>query len=335
MLNDTHFKYELIRKYGLIFSNMFNNITMLRTDPDNNEILRTKVPIVFGPKEHWVTRLKSDPDLLRELQTVLPRMSYEVTGYAYDASRKQNTMLRTAKGDDASRVTSLYMAVPYDINFSLSIYARNVADGQEIVEQILPYFTPDFTVTVNVIPELGFLKDIPIILNEIQENINYEGNYETERFVNWTLNFTVKGYFFGPSRTPKIIRKVIANIFNDPSLVIGNVIRINTDRGNNGNFQLMDVVYQGTSEELATAYGYVTDWNFANKKLTIGGAHGNFSDNATIRAISTNATYNIASFDETPLKLTKIVVEPEPNTAMPGDNFGYNTTIQEYPDIQE
>jgi hypothetical protein len=301
----------------------------------DNEVRRFKVPLVYAPKDKFVTRLNSDPDLFRQVQAILPRMSFEITNISYDPSRKQNSLLRVASAESSARVNSQYMGVPYDINFELNVYAKTIDDGTHIVEQILPYFNPDYTVTINPVAEVGFLKDIPIILNDVRQNVQYEGGQDSVRYVYWTLSYTVKGYFFGPVTTPKIIRKAIANIFNDPSLVTGNVIRINTDRGNNGTFQISDIVYQGSSYQTATAYAFVNDWNWENKRLVLGGAQGQFRVNNTIKAASTNASYNIASFDASPLKIVKITVEPDPLNAEPEDDFGYTTTIQEYPNIVE
>jgi hypothetical protein len=313
--------------------NMFDNITLVRYDASDVETKRIKVPLIYGPKDKFVTRIETDPDLLKDVGLILPRMSFELTNFSYDASRKQNSLLRVAKGDNASRVSSGYMGVPYDFNFELNIYAKTIDDGNHIMEQILPYFNPDYTVTITPVAELGFLKDIPIILNNVTQNIQYEGNYDSVRYVYFTLTFTLKGYFFGPISTPKIIRKAIANIFNDPSLVRGNVIRMNLANTGNGMFKTGDIIYQGNTYETATAYGFVNEWSNTNYRLVVGGAQGNFNVNNTIRAVTTNANYVIASFDATPLKLVKITVEPDPIDAEPEDDYGYSTTIEEYPNI--
>lgn len=313
--------------------NMFDNITLVRYDASDVETKRIKVPLIYGPKDKFVTRIETDPDLLKDVGLILPRMSFELTNFSYDASRKQNSLLRIAKGDNASRVSSGYMGVPYDFNFELNIYAKTIDDGNHIMEQILPYFNPDYTVTITPVAELGFLKDIPIILNNVTQNIQYEGNYDSVRYVYFTLTFTLKGYFFGPISTPKIIRKAIANIFNDPSLVRGNVIRMNLANTGNGMFKTGDIIYQGNTYETATAYGFVNEWSNTNYRLVVGGAQGNFNVNNTIRAVTTNANYVIASFDATPLKLVKITVEPDPIDAEPEDDYGYSTTIEEYPNI--
>ena len=332
MLSNSHFYYKLLRKYVIIFGNMFNNINIVRMSKDEStEINRFKVPIVYAPKDKFVTRLESDPDLYRNIQSVLPRMSFELIRLAYDSGRKQNSLLRVAKGDSASRVNSAYMGVPYDFTFELNVYAKTIDDGNHIIEQIGPYFNPDYTITITPVPELAFLKDIPIILDDISQNVQYEGDKDTVRYVYWTLTFTVKGYLFGPVSKPKIIRKAIANIFNDPSLVTGYTVKINTGTGN-GNFKISDTIYQGSNYQTATAFGTVIEWNANVGKLIISGTQGNFRVNNTIHAVSTNATYTIDSFDASPIKLAQVVVEPNPIDAEPTDDFGYTTTITEWPD---
>lgn len=312
--------------------NMFNNINIIRYGSNDVEIQRFKVPISYGPKDKYVTRFASDPDLSKPDQITLPRLSFELMSMNYDTNRQQNSLLRAAKGDTASRVSSSYMGVPYEFKFELNVYAKTIDDGNHIIEQILPYFNPDYTILINPIAELGFTKDIPLILDKVTQNIQYEGNADVVRYVYWTLDFTMKGYFWGPITTPKIIRKSIANIFNDPSLVAGYVIRMNLGATGNGNFKTSDTVYQGDSYQTATAYGTVLSWDTGQDKLMIGGAQGQFTVNSTIRAVSTNAVYSIESFDATPLKLATITIEPDPITAQPGEDFGYTETIVEFPE---
>lgn len=332
MLSNAHFYHKLTRKYVVIFGNMFNNITLVRTNKDTNaEIERFKIPILYAPKEKYYARLQSDPDLQRELQVSLPRLSFELTGFSYDPTRKQNSLLKAATANTSTRAAMQYMGVPYDLTFELNLYTRNIDDGTHVIEQILPYFNPDYTVTTNLIPELGFERDIPIILKSVRNNIEHEGNFDAIRFVTWTLEFTMKVHYFGPVSTPKIIRKIDANIYNDPSLVTGNIIRINTNQGNSGTFKIDDVVYQGNNYQTATAYARVVSWAPTTGKLTIGGAQGQFFANSTIKAVSTNASYNISSFDTSALKLANIHIEPKPNTAEPGDDYGYTTIITEWP----
>lgn len=331
MLSNQYFYYQLTRKYVILFGNMFNNILIKRINRDTNvELERLKVPIIYAPKEKYIARLSSDPDLQREIQIALPRMSFEMTNISYDATRKQNSLLKTPKTFSNTQASSQFMGVPYDINFELNIYARNIDDGTHIIEQILPYFNPDYTVTVTPISEMEFTKDIPIILNSISNSIEHEGNFDAVRFITWRLEFTMKVHYYGPISKTNIIRKIDVNIYNDPALKAGNIVRVNVASGN-GTFKLSDIVYQGNNYQTATAYGTILEWSDFTNKLVIGGAQGQFAVNNTIRAVSTNAVYNISSFEATPLKLVNIHIEPDPVTAQPGDDYGYDTTITEWP----
>lgn len=332
MLNTNPFYFRILRKYVVLFGTLFNNITFVRYEKNGvSEIQRLKVPLNYAPKDKMVTRYLSDPDLLKSTQVTLPRMSFEITNIAYDATRKQNSLLKIAAANSGTSAKSQFMGVPYNIDFELTVYAKNVDDGNQIIEQILPYFNPDFTLTINPVAEVGFLKDIPIILDNVAQNVQYEGNFDSVRYVFWTLNFTLKGYFFGPVSTPKIIRKAITSIFNDASLVTGYITRINVGSGN-GTFKIGDTVYQGDRFETATAFGIVNDWAEDNDKLSLGGVQGQFTVNNTIRAVSSNASYSIASFDATPLLLYRSIIEPSPLDAEPGDDYGYTITEFEFPD---
>ena len=331
MLGNKPFYHQLTRKAVVLFGRLFDDITLVRkNDQTGEETNRFLVPINYSPKEKMVTRIFSDPDLLRQVQVILPRMGFEITGITYDATRKQNSLLRGAKSNTSTHVTSMYMGVPYDINFQLNIYARNIDDGTQIVEQILPFFNPDFTVTTNMIPDLGFLKDVPIILNNISNDIQYEGDFDTVRYVNWTLNFTMKMNYYGPISYPKIIRTVYANIYNDPSLQSGYITRINT-ANTHGHFKASDMVYQGDSYKTATAYGVVINYSSNTHVLMLGAVQGSFKVNNTIHAVSTNGVCQIASFVANPEKLAEIVITPDPITAQPGDDYGYDINITEWP----
>jgi hypothetical protein len=330
MLGNSHFYHQLTRKAVVLFGRLFDDIYLIRKNTQTGkETSRFLVPIIYAPKEKMVTRILSDPDLLKSVGTILPRMSFEITGISYDSSRKQNSLLKAAKANTATKASSMYMGVPYDITFSLNVYARNIDDGTQIVEQILPFFNPDFTVTTNMIPELGFLKDVPVILNSVANDIEYEGNFDSVRYVNWTLNFTMKIHYYGPISYPKIIRTVYANIFNDPSLRSGYITRLNVANAN-GIFKADDFVYQGNSFKTANAYGIVVNYVANTGKLVLGATQGQFYVNNTIRAVSTNGVCQIDSFEAEPYKLVEIKITPDPIDADPGDDYGYDIQITEY-----
>lgn len=334
MLHNPHFYHQLTRKAVVLFGRLFDDISIIRkNDQTGAEVSRFRVPIIYAPKEKMVTRILSDPDLLRQLGTILPRMSFEITGISYDAQRKQNSLLKAAKSNTTTHVTSSYMGVPYDITFSLNVYARNIDDGTHIVEQILPFFNPDFTVTTNMIPDLGMLKDVPIILNNVTNQIEYEGDYDSVRYVYWTLNFTMKTYYYGPISYPKIIRTVYANIYNDPTLKAGYITRLNLSNAH-GTFKADDLVYQGSSYNTATAYGVVINYNADLDKLVLGATQGQFSLSSNVHAVSTNAVATIESFDVNPIKLAEIKITPDPVTAQPDDDYGYTVDVTEWPETE-
>ena len=333
MLGNAHYYHQLTRKAVVLFGRLFDDISIIRkNDQTSKEVSRFLVPIIYSPKEKMVTRIFSDPDLTRQLQAILPRMSFEITGITYDASRKQNSLLKSSKPiTGGSTASSAYMGAPYDLNFQLNVYARNIDDGTHIIEQILPFFNPDFTVSASMVPDLGFIKDIPVILNNVTNNIEYEGNYDSVRYVYWTLNFTMKLHYYGPITTPKIIRTVYANILNNENLnpsYITQMILANA----NGTFKVEDTVYQGNNYHTANAQGIVLSFREDTGLLTIGATQGSFLVNNTIHAASTNATGQIESFYTPPKKMVEIRIEPNPIDAQIGDDYGYTTTITEWRD---
>ena len=333
MLGNAHYYHQLTRKAVVLFGRLFDDISIIRkNDQTGKEVSRFLVPIIYSPKEKMVTRIFSDPDLTRQLQAILPRMSFEISGITYDASRKQNSLLKASKPvTGGSTASSAYMGAPYDLNFQLNVYARNIDDGTHIIEQILPFFNPDFTVSAAMVPDLGFVKDIPVILNNITNSIEYEGNYDSVRYVYWTLNFTMKLHYYGPITTPKIIRTVYANIHNDENLnprFITNMIIGNA----NGTFKIEDTVFQGDSYRTATAQGIVLSFREDSGLLTIGATQGTFLVNNNIHAVSTNANGQLVSFYNPPSKMVEIKIEPDPIDAQIGDDYGYTTTITEWPD---
>lgn len=188
---------RIIRKLIVAFGNLFNNITLVRYNQDGTEQERFLVPITYAPKELYVQRLEADPDLDKKTQVTLPRISYEMLGMSYDSSRKQITNVKNYTSA-SSAINAFYNPVPYDFKFTLSIYTRNHEDVHSIVECLLPFFTPDFTLSVNLLPELGVTKEIPIILDSIDREVHYDGNRDSDtRMIIWTLDFTLKGFIYG------------------------------------------------------------------------------------------------------------------------------------------
>ena len=202
--------HDSLRKYIIVFGTVFNDIYINRLS-NTGEVLQTlKVPLTYGPKDKILSRLEQSPRLDNQVGIILPRISFEMTTLEYDPTRKLNTLNKltkqstTAGTDD--EVKYQYQPVPYDMQFEMNILVKNAEDGTRIVEQIVPYFTPAFTVSVNVVPEVDGPRDIPIVLNSISSQDQYEGNFEQRRALIWTLNFTLKGWLYGPSKKSKLIK---------------------------------------------------------------------------------------------------------------------------------
>jgi hypothetical protein len=218
------FGHGTLRKYIIYFGTLFNNIWVKRYDSGGTLIQNMKVPLNYGPREKFLARLDGNSDLNRPIAIQLPRMTFEVTGITYDASRKlpMTNKITAPDPNDSSGVLYQYMPVPYNIDMTLSIMVKNAEDGTYIIEQILPYFNPMWSATLNLIPELGVKHDIPITLDNILCDDTYEGDFLSRRAIIWTLNFTLKGYFFGPtiSANTGIIKEINTNISIPPGNIL-------------------------------------------------------------------------------------------------------------------
>jgi len=214
-----YFYNEGMRKMTIAFGQIFNNIQIKRTNASGNVIQSIPVPLAYGPKEKFLVRLDQQADLEnREFAIVLPRMSFEISEIKYDGSRKLTRVqkYKTVKTDVDGKILNYnYTPVPYDISYNLNIFTATAESGLQIVEQILPFFQPDYTVTINQVPELNIKRDVPIILNTIQYEDSYNGAFTTRRAVIYTLNFTAKTYLYGPASTQKVIKEVQSDIYTD------------------------------------------------------------------------------------------------------------------------
>jgi hypothetical protein len=194
----------------MLFGTLFNDIVIIRPDADGKDQI-IKVPIEYAPKEKMLARLESDPELDRPYSLLLPKMAFEIKGFSYDGTRKLNTINKVVKKivGDKNKLNYQYGPVPWNINFSLYVYVKNAEDGLKIVEQILPWFTPAWITTMDVIPEMDETKDIPVTITGCNQDDRYTGDFKTRRMLIWTLDFQLKGYLYGPIKKTAIIK--IAN----------------------------------------------------------------------------------------------------------------------------
>lgn len=209
------FYHGTIRRYVTLFGTLFNDIYINRPDDVHNEKHTIKVPVTYGPKEKMLARLTSDPELNRKTAVQLPIISFEMTDIQYDGSRKLNTIGKRYKKDstDPNKLYYQYNPVPYNISFSMAILVKNTDDGTRIIEQILPFFTPEWTATVSLIPDMDINMDIPVILNDVTLSDSYEGNFEERRALEWNLSFTLKGYLFGPLHRAGVVKFANSSIY--------------------------------------------------------------------------------------------------------------------------
>jgi hypothetical protein len=209
-----YFYNEILRRTIISFGTLFNDLEIKHTDSSDNTTSIIKVPLAYGPIQKFLARLEQSPDLNKSTAMSLPRMSFEFTGLTYDQTRKVTTTQQfTVKDpDNDTGVKKAYMPVPYNMQFELSIMTKLNDDALQIVEQILPYFQPAYNLTVNLVGSITEKRDIPVVLENITMQDDYEGDYKTRRVLLYTLRFTAKTYLFGPvsSATSDIIKSASA-----------------------------------------------------------------------------------------------------------------------------
>lgn len=225
MLGHRPFYHGHFKRYVTIFGTVFNDISIVRASKGGQE-KTIKVPLSFVQKDKVLERFRQNPNLRESWNSAFPRMSFEMGIPTYAGYRKENSMNYTAKRLGNGKASSQFTPAPYDINFTLTVFANYFEDGLQVVEQILPFFQPEYTVAAKELPDLGIERDIHIVLNSVTLNDNVEGDFAEGRIIEWSLDFTLKGFFYGPVSDNEIITRVDANVlFNmdlnsDPSLTV-------------------------------------------------------------------------------------------------------------------
>ena len=227
MLNNNVCFHGTIRKCIVAFGTLFSDIYIDRREGNSvtgTVAQRLQIPLAYAPKEKYLVRIEQDPNLENNTYISLPRMSFEILGYSYDSSRKLNRMQQIKCGDGTNTMDAIYTPVPYNIDVSLYILTKTQEDALQILEQILPTFTPEYTLTINAVPDMNVKLDIPIVLNSVTSSDEYDGDFQTRRNVTHTLTFTIKTNLFGPLANKKVIDEVFANIgqnedFSNPNRI--------------------------------------------------------------------------------------------------------------------
>ena len=219
MFNDK-FYWSTIRKSVVAFGNMFNNIHIDRKDSTGAVVQTIKVPLAYAPRQKFLARIAAQPESFEQsFESYLPRMSFELLGIQYDPSRRVGLLQQNrAVNGTTNTLNAQYAPTPYNLSMTLYLFAKDSDDALQVVEQILPYFNPDYNLTLNAIPELGIKNDLPIILDSVTYDDEYEGDFSSRRAIYWTLNFTMKLNFYGPINKQSLIKTTNTTTFTDPAL---------------------------------------------------------------------------------------------------------------------
>ena len=207
-----YFYHEIIRKTVIAFGTLFNDIHVRHDDQAGNALSEIKVPVAYGPRQKFLARITQQAELNKATQITLPRMSFEITSIQYDSTRKAGITqtFKAVDKEDGDKIKKVFMPVPYNLGFELNILVKLQDDGLQILEQILPFFQPGFNLSIDLVKSIGEKRDIPMILNNISQQDDYEGDFSTRRALIYTLSFTAKTFMFGHiAKTPEgLIRKV-------------------------------------------------------------------------------------------------------------------------------
>jgi hypothetical protein len=209
-----YFYHEIIRKTVIGFGSLFNEITIRHKNDSDAVVSTIKVPLAYGPTQKFLARLEQVPNLNKPIQITLPRMSFELVGITYDPSRKSTSTQTFLSGleSNGSEIRKTYLPVPYNLEFELSIFTKLNDDMLQIIEQILPYFQPAYTLTIDLVDTIGEKRDIPVVLNSVSMSDDYEGNFQTRRSLIYTLRFTAKTYLFGPVSSSDVSKDIIKKV---------------------------------------------------------------------------------------------------------------------------
>ena len=211
------FYHETIRKIIVSFGTIFNNVQIVRKNSSGNITQSMKVPLAYGPKQKFLTRIREDASISKTTAITLPRIAFEIQTLSYDTTRKLNrvTKIRKTSAKGSSKLETQYMPVPYNVDLQLFVMAKSGDDALQIIEQILPFFQPEYTITVNDNLDMKQKRDIPIVLTGIDYEDNYEGDFTTRRAIIYTLSFTAKFYLYGPVTSQSVIKSVQVDQFTD------------------------------------------------------------------------------------------------------------------------
>ena len=299
MLGQTYY-HETIRKYVAVFGTLFNDINIQRKNSSGVVLQQIKVPIAYEAKDKMLLRVRRGSKADQSIGISLPRMGFGLNAIIYDPLRKLRTLGQTYAANNATSSTTLlkqYNPVPYNFEFELSAMVDNSEDGAQIFEQIVPFFTPEFTVSVSLIPSMNIKPDITIILNDVSIDDSYEGDLTVRREILWSLNFTLKGFIYPDVKSGSVVKTVIVHL-RTPAEV-------------------------GESEYIILE----NSTDFSINHLILDADAGSPNDTSVMKILSED------SFDSSMAGIkTRITTTPGAVDVIASDDFGYSQTVEYFDD---
>ena len=327
-----YFYHEILRKTIVAFGTLFNGISIQKINSQGAVTSIIEVPLAYSSTQKFLARLEQSPDLNKPVQITLPRMSFEFTGLFYDSQRKvTTTQFFVSKDSNNNELRRAYMPAPYNMEFELNVYTKTNDDMLQIVEQILPYFQPHYTLTVDLIDKIGEKKDVPIILNSLSMNDTYEGDFSIRRALIYTLKFTAKTYLFGPVSNEDVSKDIIKKV--NIGLVSG---ELTSSPRRELTYSVEPVAIKSYTNNIVSTL--TEDINISSSKIRV-------SDSSTIPVSSyitiSNETLYVKSKVENILTVDRgsygtqisehvsgtnvlLVTDADNSLIEPGDNFGFS-----------
>ena len=286
----SYFYHSQIRRTIAVFGTLFNNINIRKTDSAGKILQDIKVPLAYGPRQKFLARVQNQTDLNdAKLAIKLPRMSFEITSISYDTNQTVNKSNEVRVRSITSNTrNSVRAPAPYRVGIQLNIMAKNQDEALQILEQILPTFKPDYTVTINEVPTIGIKSDIPIVLQGVSMNDDYEGDFITRRAIIYTLDFETRVNFYGEVQNKKTIRKVVSDFFD-------------FDKGNEGLLERQQVTTNPATANITDTFTYAVTYPFPavadNLRLVLINNSANYNVGETVAGTNTGATATVKSWD--------------------------------------
>ena len=292
----SHFYHATMRKSVAVFGTLFNNISVVRKDGSGGILNQIKVPLAYGPKEKFLSRIDQDTMSDASMAIKLPRMSFEITSLSVDSNKKENkkNKIHYQHSTDNNKRQVIQAQVPYNIGMSLSIMTKNQDDGLQILEQIIPYFQPDYTVTIKPIDGwTNFKQDVPVILNDTSIEDSYDGDYVTRRVLTYTLNFTMKMTFYSGTTEMKTIKNIDIDWLN---------------QSNNMFLEGQNFEVNPASADKEDSYSVTSTIDYLNvpttMTLTVSSVSGTFQVGETLSGGTSGTTAKITNIDGTTIKVS-------------------------------